>query len=111
MLEWNLIKPILCYYIKDNRPLIIFDINDHCVKKIQALTNKDFCWENKMRRFLFFSFCFFLNGGHCILFDPIYIVGGVHKNPRLIVSYHIQNFLYCMKTNPIKSQQNITKTE
>ena len=38
--EWNLIRPSVCHYIKDNRPLNIFDVNDHCVQKIQALTYK-----------------------------------------------------------------------
>jgi len=37
-LEWNLIRPTVCQYIKDNRPLNIFDVNDHCIQKIQALT-------------------------------------------------------------------------
>jgi len=40
MHEWNLIRPSLCYYIKDNIFLNIFDVNDHCVQKIQALTYK-----------------------------------------------------------------------
>ena len=40
MLEWHLIRPILCDYTEDNRPLIIFDINDHRVQNIQAFTNR-----------------------------------------------------------------------
>ena len=40
MHEWNLIRPTVCHYIKDNKTLIIFDVNDHCVQKNQALTYK-----------------------------------------------------------------------
>ena len=40
--EYTRVPVILCYYIQDNRPLIIFDINDHSANKIQALTNTDF---------------------------------------------------------------------
>ena len=38
--EYNLIRPTVCYYTEDNKPLIIFDINNHCFKQIQVLANR-----------------------------------------------------------------------
>jgi len=35
--EYNLIRPTECYYTEDNKPLIIFDINDHCFKTNSSL--------------------------------------------------------------------------
>ena len=32
--------------IKDNKPLIIFDVSDHCVKKNQVLTIRDYLGSN-----------------------------------------------------------------
>ena len=46
MHAWNLIRPSLCYYIEDDRPLIIFDSNDHIDKKINALTNSGYLGSN-----------------------------------------------------------------
>jgi regulator of sigma D len=53
-----------------------------------------------------FFLVLFLNGGHFTIFDRIYIVGWVHKNPGLIVSYHIQN-IFILYEN--KSHKIITK--
>jgi hypothetical protein len=44
--EWYLIRPSLSYYIEDDRPLIIFDSNDHIDKKINALAKRGYLGSN-----------------------------------------------------------------
>ena len=55
-----------------------------------------------------FFLVLFLNGGHFTIFDRIYIVGWVHKNPGLIVSYHIQNIFILYENKSHKIITNIT---